>query len=341
MRRLVDSVLVTNAGDRVILSTGSCDGLSLRGDLDRVERAVTLLRDGVDDSEINADRVPADLVAALTHMGWLTSEPRRTPAESTGRPGYLTLFAPGAPELQPRIAACSIMLLGVGGIGAVAAQHLVAAGVGRIVAVDPGVVEPHDLNGQPPYPMTAVGTPKVEALSGWLRGFAPETEVVPVRRRVASGADLDGLPQVDLVLIGADEPTEPADESAGPADGPAGLGDVVWRWCRERGVAMSGVAVGDGHGYWGPLLSPRHGHCRGCFEREAGLSWEMPPEGGHGPTPWSFGATSTVVAAWAVHDIVQYAATSECPTLNRRAHLDFAHGELHFLDGPRRCSCNR
>ncbi|MEV0352894.1 ThiF family adenylyltransferase [Nonomuraea sp. NPDC050680] len=332
MRRLVDSVLVTNAGDQVILSTGSRDGLSLRGDLDRVEQAVTLLRGGVDDSEIHADRLLADLVAALTHMGWLTSEPPQSPAESMGRlarqHGYLTLFAPDARELQSRIAACSIMLLGVGGIGAVAAQHLGAAGVGRIVAVDPDVVELHNLNRQLPYTTRDVGVPKVDALSARLRDFAPETEVVSVRRRVASAADLDGLPRVDLVLIGADEPAE--------------LADTVWRWCREREVAMSRAAVAHEHGHWGPLLSPRDGHCHACFEhaREAGLSRERRLEGGHGPTPWSFGATNTVIAAWAVHDIVQYIATSECPTLNRRAHLDFAHGELHFLDGPR-CTCNQ
>src|ERR1044072_3439003 len=98
MRRLVDSVLVTDPGDQVILSTGSRDGLSLRGDLDRVEQAVTLLRDGVDDSEIHADRLLADLVAALTHMGWLPSAPPQWAPEPTGRlarqHGYLTLFAP-------------------------------------------------------------------------------------------------------------------------------------------------------------------------------------------------------------------------------------------------------
>ncbi|WP_219465827.1 HesA/MoeB/ThiF family protein [Nonomuraea rhizosphaerae] len=331
MRRLVDSVLVTNAGDQVILSTGSRDGLSLRGDLGRVEQAVSLLRGGVDESDIIADRVLEDLVVALTHMGWLTSEPPQSPAESTGRlarqHGYLTLFAPDARELQSRIAACSIMLVGVGGIGAVAAQHLGAAGVGRIVAVDPDVVELHNLNRQLPYTTRDVGVPKVQALKARLRDFAPETNVVSVRRRVTDVRDLDGVPPVDLVLVGADQPAE--------------LADLVWRWCLGKGVAMSRASVGHEHGFWGPLLSPRDGHCHLCFEeaREAGLSRERWLEGGHGPTPWSFGATNTVIAAWAVHDIVQYIATSGCPTLNRRAQLDFSRGELHFFDGPR-CTCN-
>ena len=64
---------------------------------------------------------------------------------------------------QARLAASTVGIVGVGGLGSPVAQYLAAVGVGRLVLVDDDVVEEVNLNRQVIHRMATVGMPRRRA----------------------------------------------------------------------------------------------------------------------------------------------------------------------------------
>lgn len=75
-----------------------------------------------------------------------------------------------------------VLVVGVGGVGAYAAEMLCRAGVGRLTLVDADTVQPTNINRQLPALHSTLGQPKVEVLAARFRDINPEVEltVLPV-----------------------------------------------------------------------------------------------------------------------------------------------------------------
>lgn len=76
------------------------------------------------------------------------------------------------PELE-RLAASRVAVLGLGGVGGVAAELLARAGVGAMVISDPESFEPSNLNRQVGALLSTMGRPKEEVMAGRLRDINP------------------------------------------------------------------------------------------------------------------------------------------------------------------------
>lgn len=113
-------------------------------------------------------------------------------------------------ELQARLRAARVLLIGVGGTGGVVAQSLVASGVGALHCVEPDIVELSNLNRQLLFHEADIGRPKVEAALAGLRRLNSEVAVTGERHRVRDAGDLAQLlrPGYDLLVLGADRPPE-------------------------------------------------------------------------------------------------------------------------------------
>lgn len=70
-----------------------------------------------------------------------------------------------------------VLVLGVGGVGAYAAEHLARAGIGRLTLVDGDTVEPSNCNRQLPALSSTLGRPKAEVMAERLREVNPELNV--------------------------------------------------------------------------------------------------------------------------------------------------------------------
>lgn len=105
---------------------------------------------------------------------------------------------------QRRLRDATALVIGVGGLGAPASLYLAAAGIGRLVLVDPDAVDRSNLHRQVIYAAGDVGRPKVEAAAERLRALNPSVEVVPYQTRFAGGANVPGLRDADVVLDGTD-----------------------------------------------------------------------------------------------------------------------------------------
>lgn len=314
--RLVETVAVASLADGVALVRGR-DMLRLSGDRAGAQTVTELLRAGVTHAELLARRPDAEpLLSELSRRGWLTDRPPLD--DGCGGPwarqlGYLSLFGPDVRDLQRRISSASVAVVGVGGVGSLLAQHLVAAGVARLALLDPDRVAEHNLNRQYLFGVDDIGDRKVDAAERALQRINPAVQVRPLARRIGGAADLDDVgSEVSLLVVAADTPPT--------------IMDVCWEWAAAAGVPTTTAGVGLGTGYWGPLLDPRLGDCWPCFrdrrrERLSPLERELELVLS-APSPYSTGPSNSAVTALLANDVQEYLATGTCPSTRRRVVLD-------------------
>lgn len=85
-------------------------------------------------------------------------------------------------DKSERLCQAHVLVVGVGGVGAYAAEMLCRAGVGRLTLVDADTVQPTNINRQLPALHSTLGQLKVEVLAARFRDINPEVEltVLPV-----------------------------------------------------------------------------------------------------------------------------------------------------------------
>ena len=80
-------------------------------------------------------------------------------------------------EGMRRLAASHVLVVGLGGVGAYAAEEIARAGVGRMTLVDADVVSLSNLNRQLPALHSTLGKPKAEVMAARLRDINPDLEL--------------------------------------------------------------------------------------------------------------------------------------------------------------------
>jgi len=85
-------------------------------------------------------------------------------------------------EKMERLSASHVLVVGLGGVGAYAAEMICRAGVGHMTLVDADTVEPTNINRQLPALQTTIGQRKVEVMAERFRQINPEIQlnVLPV-----------------------------------------------------------------------------------------------------------------------------------------------------------------
>ena len=85
-------------------------------------------------------------------------------------------------EKNERLRQAHVLVVGMGGVGAYAAEMLCRAGIGRLTLVDADIVQPTNINRQLPALHSTLGQPKVEVLAARFRDINPDVEltILPV-----------------------------------------------------------------------------------------------------------------------------------------------------------------
>ena len=81
---------------------------------------------------------------------------------------------------QRRLAACHVILFGLGGVGSYAAECLARSGIGELTVVDSDTVSLTNLNRQLEALHSTLGQPKAEAVAARLRDINPEAVIHPI-----------------------------------------------------------------------------------------------------------------------------------------------------------------
>lgn len=218
-------------------------------------------------------------------------------------------------EAQERLRRSTALVVGVGGLGSPVAMYLAAAGVGRLVLVDPEVVELSNLNRQVLHWTTDLGRAKVESAAEKLRRLNPHVEVVAVRRRIESLEDAVQLVgEADVVVDCLDN----------------------WRTrflineaCVRLGKPLVHAAV---RGLYGQLMvvKPGEGPCLRCLVPEEPPQEERIPVAG--PTPGALGALEAMEA---VKLLTGYGE----PLVGKLLVYDGLHGSVDVIAVRKRENC--
>ena len=89
----------------------------------------------------------------------------------------------GAEKLA-QLKAAHVLVVGLGGVGAYAAEMIARAGVGRMTIADADVVNTTNINRQLVALHSTVGRPKAEVLAGRLRDINPGIELTVVAKYI-------------------------------------------------------------------------------------------------------------------------------------------------------------
>jgi molybdopterin-synthase adenylyltransferase len=104
------------------------------------------------------------------------------------------------PDAQDKFAAAHALIIGVGGLGAPAAQFLAAAGVGTITICDADHVDLTNLQRQILYATSDIGASKVDAAARRLSAVNPEVRIERIAARVGAGELAPLVAAADVVL---------------------------------------------------------------------------------------------------------------------------------------------
>lgn len=109
-------------------------------------------------------------------------------------------------EKMRRMAAAHVLVVGLGGVGAYAAEMICRAGVGRMTIVDADTVQPSNINRQLPALHSTVGQAKAEVLAGRFRQINPALEltVLPVFLKDENIPELLDAAKYDFIVDAID-----------------------------------------------------------------------------------------------------------------------------------------
>ncbi len=229
VRPRLKTVPVHRDGSQLVLSRRALERLYLDDPTGSVAQLLELLSAGAYDVtdlpaamaahgfSVTADEA-ADAVAAFDSLGVLEDACGDDVLDVTSRERHQSnlrfydLFSrldrPSA-GFQRAVERSSVLLLGVGGLGAGILQSLVGLGVGQVTIVDCDVVETKNLARQFVYGSAAVGRPKVEAARGWVASYSAGTRIVAVNQRVTDVSAIRDLGRgADIVVCAIDSPQD-------------------------------------------------------------------------------------------------------------------------------------
>lgn len=109
-------------------------------------------------------------------------------------------------EKMRRMAAAHVLVVGLGGVGAYAAEMICRAGVGRMTIVDADTVQPSNINRQLPALHSTVGQAKSEMLAQRFRQINPQLEltVLPVFLKDENIPELLDAAKYDFIVDAID-----------------------------------------------------------------------------------------------------------------------------------------
>jgi tRNA A37 threonylcarbamoyladenosine dehydratase len=85
------------------------------------------------------------------------------------------------PEGLQKLKDSTIAVLGIGGVGSMAAEALARSGVGRLILIDKDVVDITNINRQIHALITTVGQPKAELMRDRIKLINPDCDVIALR----------------------------------------------------------------------------------------------------------------------------------------------------------------
>jgi bacteriocin biosynthesis cyclodehydratase domain-containing protein len=305
------------SGDVYLLRPGTRDEHVVRAPSDD-DRAL-LARLAREPVAAPADGAVAARIAPLVAAGVVVPEPSSpplAPADAERFDRQLPYLAEiGDPrEVQRRLRAARVVVLGCGGLGTWALGAMASVGIGNFVLVDHDAIELSNLNRQILYGEADLGRPKVTVAAEWLRAFDASIEALTIARRVEGTGDLLGaVAGADALVLVADWP-------------PYDLARWVNDACLAHGVPFITAGQQPPLLKIGPTYIPGRGACLACHESSVRLDFplydELAERRRRDPPPaTTLGPASGIIGTLLALEVMHLIAGAEPPTTHDRALL--------------------
>jgi hypothetical protein len=264
----------------------------------------------------------ADAVLDLfKQLAYIVPEPSRnwdgTPLDR--QVSWLSAMGFDTHSAQQHLCDATVAILGLGGVGSVVLQHLIAAGVRRFALIDDDRIEASNFNRQPIYHPAQKGMSKVNGAAAYIARHAPGAQVASHACAVSDATDLTRLMNAapdhwDCLVVAADRPADLIDRAVAP-------------FCQATGIPALGCACGLRTARWGPLITgdapPRH----------CATMTELPP-----PAPKamaaSFGPTNAIISSFLAKDVITLLAGGTPDCAKAVLVLDFANLSIKTVPIP-------
>lgn len=295
--------------------------------IDNVEPSMlvclALLKDGATYAELSAaahDDAQLDyILETLIRLKYvIRAEPNRwTGTRLEKQVEYFAAQGLDANAAQALIENAHVVIAGLGGIGTVILQHMVAAGVRIFTLIDFDSVQPHNLNRQFIYSPSNIGQPKGAVAAEYVRSIEPKATINLHQAKID-----------DVAVLRAQRIGESASFFVLSADEPPGRVQLAaLTFCHERAIPLLLGGCGIQTATWGPLITHAYSGqylARMCQQADQPTNLDINML----PLPEkvmsaSFGPTNTIVAAFMARDILHYLVGLPVASLNRTVILDY------------------
>ena len=204
------------------------------------------------------------------------------------------------PRGQARLGAASVLVAGAGGLGCAVLEYLCAAGVGRLLIVDPDRVEICNLHRQPLYRNEELGQPKALAARASLRRLNPQISVQAAAERITPANAASWVSRAGLIVDAADS---------------LALSYILSDECRRQGRALVSASVLGLAGYVGAF-------CGGAPSYRAVFP-DMPGQAGSCASSGVLGTAVGVMGTLQAHMTLAHLLELDPPVLGRLVSVDF------------------
>lgn len=161
---------------------------------------------------------------------------------------FLSYFFESPDLVLKKIRSKNILIIGIGGIGQVALQHLIASGFHKFILVDFDLVNRKNMNRQFLITKNQFGEKKVKAVSDTIKNTYSDICIKTVNKKIETKRDLDEIVEnndLDFLLCCADYPSN------------AEIREVVVEKSMELNIPCAFAGVGVRIGEIGPILTSK------------------------------------------------------------------------------------
>ena len=201
---------------------------------------------------------------------------------------------------QGRLRGASVLVAGAGGLGCAVLEYLCAAGIGRLLTVDPDLVEESNLHRQPLYRMSDLGRPKASAAVAALLERNPQVCLEAAVQRITPANASDWVSRADVIVDAADS---------------LALTYMLSDACHHQGKALVSASVLGLAGYAGVF-------CGGAPSYRAVFP-DMPTQAGSCAASGVLGTAVGVMGTLQAHLTLAHILALDPPVRGRLVSVDF------------------
>lgn len=234
-------------------------------------------------------------------------------------------------EIQKEISSKTVCILGIGGVGSVIFQHLIAAGVQSFILIDNDKVKKDNFNRQFIYTNQQLDQKKINCAREYAIDRDEKINIETYSKFICNRNELEFLEKhsIDIFICAADLPQKRIQK-------------ITSQYCYQKSIPFICAEVGIKSGCWGPLIIPQKTECYVCFtlneEKELSEIEKKIIQRANLITPASFAPTNTIISAFLAKDVILFLGKQHVK--NSKKYLNFETLNFEFREMENKvCNC--